>query len=111
MVPVIIGVEHMVALTGLSSASHSVTHTGNILVSYNMSVNPGSSAVVTISQSGSASVTTASAIPAKGVTSVSAPVMLTCAPGDTITVSVSSSNPVDQQPNAVITKLCIARTR
>lgn len=88
-------------VVGLGTWTHITTTTNPYYVAVATIENPASSVVITISQSGSQTASVSSAAPAAAQESISLNTVFNCAAGDTITVAIASSNPLDNQLNTV----------
>lgn len=92
-------------INGLTSSQHKVVAAGNYSITTRTTMVQPSALLVTITQSGSQSVTYTSAptSPQSGDTQVTG--KFNCAAGDLITVAVTSSANADQPPSLVKTTI------
>lgn len=90
-------------IVGLGSYTHTTTHAGPYTVSAQCSENPTSSIIITISQSGSSSVSVSSIAPTDSQSHIELQKQFTCAIGDVLTVALVSAAAIDNQLNNVKT--------
>ena len=90
-------------ICGLGSFTYTcaAAKAGPFVVNVGTSVNPASSLVITIAQSGSQSVSISSASPGAAQAHIELNKKFNCAASDVITVTIASSAPIDNQLNNV----------
>ncbi len=88
-------------VVGLGTWTHTALNTSMYYVSCQSTENPPSSLSITISQTGSTSVSVTSTVPAAGQIAINLSKIFNCVAGDVLSVAISSSAPIDQQLNTV----------
>lgn len=96
-------------IVGRGSWTHTTSSAGMYFVSAVTIENPSSSIIITIAQSGSASVTVSSPTPSATQQSISLQKVFNCQSGDVLTVSFASSSPIDNQLNTVKSTVTVHR--
>ena len=99
--------EQTKALNGLNTYVHTAKQNSMYTVECDTDIQPGSSLSVSIAQTGSASVSVTAPAPVPNQIHIPLKKILNCQIGDVITITLSSSNVIDQQLNAVKTFLKI----
>jgi len=94
-------------IDGLGVYTHTTTHTGVYSANALSTMNPASSLILTIAQTGSTSVSVSSASPAAAQAHVELQTKFNIVAGDVITVTIASSSPIDEQLNTVLTLVTI----
>lgn len=89
------------SIDGLGTFTHTTKNTGPYSVNILTTVNPASSLILTIAQTGSTSVSVSSPTPAAAQAHIELQKKFNCTAGDVITVTIASSAVIDEQLNTV----------
>lgn len=92
---------------GTGTYTYTVPIAGMYFASMKCSENPTSSVILSIAQTGSASVSVSSPAPAANQSHIELQKVFNCAINDVLTMSISSSNPIDLQLNNVKTLIVL----
>lgn len=90
-------------IVGLGAYTHVCANTSMYFVDARSSVNPASSVIITIAQSGSVTDSVSSAAPAATQNNIELRKVFNCTAGDVLTVTMSSAAAIDNQLNNVKT--------
>ena|SRR5665213_2136149 len=108
MATIITGIMQEKILTNLDTYNHTTASASMYTVEVKLSEVPPSGCTITIAQSGSTSNSVSTTAPAATQNHVELRTILNCAIGDVIAVTLASSAPIDQGPNAIRASLKIS---